>query len=83
MWAKIKAHLWAIAGNSRTILVGYGLEFAGYLDEAKYLDWTSWFGAERGGKLVMVLGGVVIGLRLITTAAVSWQALIDKAPKDV
>lgn len=77
MWRKIKARLWALAGNSRTLLVMYGIEVAGYLDESKYLDWSAWFGAERAGRIAMIIGGVAIGLRIVSKGAVMWQTLED------
>lgn len=70
MWPKIKSYLWAFAGNSRTVLMAYGLEVAGYIDEAKYYDWSNLVGSERAGRIVAACGVVMIVLRIMTKAAV-------------
>jgi len=65
---------WALTGNSRTILVGYAAELLGLLDEAKLLDWSALIGSERAGRVMVVMGVVMIVLRLVTRAAVSFKA---------
>lgn len=76
-WHKLKAHLWCLAGNSRTVLVAYGLEAAGYVDEAKYFDWSSLIGSERAGRVVAFCGGLMIVMRILTKGAVLWQSILD------
>jgi hypothetical protein len=44
------------------------------LDEAKLLDWSALVGSERAGRVMVVMGVVMIVLRLITRAAVSFKA---------
>jgi hypothetical protein len=68
------SRLWALTGNSRTILVGYAAELLGMLDEAKLLDWSALIGSERAGRVMVVMGVVMIVLRLVTRAAVSFKA---------
>jgi hypothetical protein len=68
-WSKC----WALAGNSRTILFGYAAELIGILDEARLLDWSALVGSERAGRVMVVMGAVMIVLRLITRAAVSFK----------
>lgn len=72
-WPDWTARFWALAGNSRTILAGYAVQLLGLLDELKLVDWSSWFGADRAGRITMVLGVMFIGLRLITRTEVSWK----------
>jgi hypothetical protein len=77
-WACFKARLWALAGNSRTMLVAYGLEIVGALDEARYFNWSDWFGVENGGRIAVVCGALMIGMRMVTRGALAWQAQLDK-----
>jgi hypothetical protein len=65
---------WTLTGNSKTILVGYAAELLGMLDEAKLLDWSALVGSERAGRVMVVMGVVMIVLRLVTRAAVSFKA---------
>lgn len=74
---KLKACLWAAAGNSRTMLVAYGLELAGAIDELKYYDWSPLVGSERAGRIVMFLGVVVMGLRFISRTAITFRPLTE------
>ncbi len=73
-WDVFTTRLWAIAGNSRTILLGYAAELLGVLDEAKLLDWSALVGSEKAGRVMVVMGAVMIVLRLVTRAAVSFKA---------
>ena len=73
-WDGLVARLWAIAGNSKTIVVGYAAELLGLLDEAKLLDWSALVGSEKAGRVMVVMGAVMIVLRLVTRAAVSFKA---------
>jgi len=43
------------------------------LDEAKLLDWSALVGSERAGRVMVVMGAVMIVLRLITRVAVSFK----------
>jgi len=72
MLDKIKSWFWAIAGNSRTIAIAYAAELLALLDEAKLLDWSSMLGVERGGRIMAIMGAVMLGLRLITRGAVAF-----------
>jgi hypothetical protein len=69
----VTAYFWALAGNSRTIAVAYAAELLGLLDELKLVDWSSWFGSERAGKIMMAMGVVMVLLRLVTRTAVSFK----------
>jgi len=72
--SKAWSNFWALAGNSRTILAGYAAELLGILDEARLLDWSALVGSERAGRVMVVMGAVMIVLRLITRARVSFKA---------
>jgi hypothetical protein len=73
MIANIKAWLWAVAGNSRTLAAAYAVELLAVLDEAKVIDWSSLLGVEGGARVAAILGIVMILLRLITRSAVSFK----------
>jgi hypothetical protein len=64
----------ALCGNSRTLAVAYAAELLGVLDEAKLLDWSQLLGAEAAGRVMVVMGAVMILLRLVTRTAVSFKA---------
>ena len=68
------ARLRALCGNSRTLAVAYAAELLGVLDEAKLLDWSELLGAESAGRVMVVMGAVMILLRLVTRTAVSFKA---------
>jgi hypothetical protein len=68
------ARLRALCGNSRTLAVAYAAELLGVLDEAKLLDWSALLGAEAAGRVMVVMGAVMILLRLVTRTAVSFKA---------
>jgi hypothetical protein len=72
-WDGFTAWLWALAGNSRTIGVAYAAELLAVLDEAKIIDWSQLLGVESGGRVVAVMGIVMILLRLVTRTAVSFK----------
>jgi hypothetical protein len=69
----LSVRLWALAGNSKTIVVAYAAELLGLLDEAKLLDWSALVGSERAGRVMVVMGAVMILLRLVTRAAVTFK----------
>jgi hypothetical protein len=73
-WPDITAQFWALAGNSRTILVAFAVELLGSFDELKLLDVSAWLGSERAGRVMVIMGLVMIGLRLVTRTAVSWRS---------
>ena len=73
-WEGFVTRLYALAGNSKTIAAGYAAEALGLLDEAKLLDWSQLIGSERAGRVMAIMGAVMIGLRLVTRAAVSFKA---------
>jgi hypothetical protein len=64
----------ALCGNSRTIAVAYAAEILGLLDEAKLLDWSAFRGAASAGRVMVIMGVVMILLRLVTRTAVSFKA---------
>jgi hypothetical protein len=64
----------AFCGNSKTIAVAYAAELLGVLDEAKLLDWSALLGAESAGRVMVIMGAVMILLRLVTRTAVSFKA---------
>jgi hypothetical protein len=64
----------AFCGNSKTIAVAYAAELLGVLDEAKVLDWSQLLGAESAGRVMVIMGAVMIVLRLVTRTAVSFKA---------
>jgi hypothetical protein len=68
------ARLRALCGNSRTLAVAYAAELLGLLDEAQFLDWSALIGAEGAGRVMAVMGAVMILLRLVTRTAVSFKA---------
>lgn len=72
-WDGFTSRLWAAAGNSKTIAVAYAAELLGLLDEAKLLDWSTLVGSERAGRVMVVMGVVMIVLRLVTRAAVTFR----------
>jgi hypothetical protein len=72
-WEPLVARLWAAAGNSKTIVVAYAAELIGLLDELKLLDWSALIGSERAGRVMVAMGAVMIVLRVVTRAAVSFK----------
>jgi hypothetical protein len=64
----------AFCGNSKTIAVAYAAELLGVLDEAKVLDWSQLLGAESAGRVMVIMGALMILLRLVTRTAVSFKA---------
>jgi hypothetical protein len=72
-WDDVTARLWTIAGNSRTIAVAYAVELAGVLDEAKLLDWSTLLGSEKAGRVMVIMGALMIALRLVTRTAVTFK----------
>ena len=73
-WDAFVARLWAVAGNSKTILVAYAVELIGLMDEARMLDWSQLVGAENAGRVMVIMGAAMILLRLVTRTAVSFRA---------
>jgi hypothetical protein len=72
--ARACARLRAFCGNSKTIAVAYAAELLGVLDEAKVLDWSQLLGAESAGRVMVIMGVVMIVLRLVTRTAVDFKA---------
>jgi hypothetical protein len=68
------ARLRGLCGNSKTIAVAYAAELLGVLDEAKALDWSQLLGADSAGRVMVIMGVVMIVLRLVTRTAVSFKA---------
>jgi hypothetical protein len=68
------ARLRGLCGNSRTIAVAYAAELLGVLDEAKVLDWSQLVGADSAGRVMVIMGVVMIVLRLVTRTAVDFKA---------
>ena len=64
----------AFCGNSKTIAVAYAAELLGVLDEAKVLDWSQLVGADSAGRVMVIMGVVMILLRLVTRTAVDFKA---------
>jgi hypothetical protein len=76
VWVLLKgvhARLRGLCGNSRTIAVAYAAELVGLLDEARLLDWSQLLGVERGGRVMALMGAVMLVLRLVTRTAVSFR----------
>jgi hypothetical protein len=71
--ARACARLRGLCGNSKTIAVAYAAELLGVLDEAKLLDWSALLGAESAGRVMVIIGAVMIVLRLVTRTAVSFK----------
>ena len=71
---RASVRLRAFCGNSKTIAVAYAAELLGVLDEAKVLDWSQLLGAESAGRVMVIMGAVMILLRLVTRTAVSFKA---------
>jgi hypothetical protein len=70
---RASACLRGLCGNSKTIAVAYAAELLGVLDEAKVLDWSQLVGAESAGRVMVIMGVVMILLRLVTRTAVSFK----------
>jgi len=68
------ARLRGFCGNSKTIAVAYAAELLGVLDEAKVLDWSQLVGADSAGRVMVIMGVVMILLRLVTRTAVDFKA---------
>src|SRR5262245_45356377 len=68
------AALRGFCGNSKTIAVAYAAELLGVLDEAKVLDWSQLVGADSAGRVMVIMGVVMIVLRLVTRTAVDFKA---------
>jgi ABC-type amino acid transport substrate-binding protein len=71
--ARACARLRGLCGNSKTIAVAYAAELLGVLDEAKVLDWSQLLGAESAGRVMVIMGVVMIVLRLVTRTAVDFR----------
>ena len=71
--ARAGARLRGFCGNSKTIAVAYAAELLGVLDEAKVLDWSQLLGAESAGRVMVIMGAVMIVLRLVTRTAVDFK----------
>src|SRR5262245_10979110 len=63
-----------LCGNSKTIAVAYAAELLGVLDEVKVLDWSQLLGADSAGRVMVIMGAVMIVLRVVTRTAVSFRA---------
>jgi hypothetical protein len=63
----------AFCGNSKTIAVACAAELLGVLDEAKVLDWSQLLGAESAGRVMVIMGALMILLRLVTRTAVDFR----------
>ena len=72
--ARACARLRGLCGNSKTIAVAYAAELLGVLDEAKVLDWSQLLGADSAGRVMVIMGVVMIMLRLVTRTAVDFKA---------
>jgi hypothetical protein len=71
--ARAGARLRGLCGNSKTIAVAYAAELLGVLDEAKVLDWSQLLGVDSAGRVMVIMGVVMIVLRLVTRTAVSFK----------
>ena len=72
-WSRACARLRGLCGNSKTIAVAYAAELLGVLDEAKVLDWSQLLGADSAGRVMVIMGVVMIVLRLVTRTAVNFK----------
>ena len=68
----VNAWFWVMAGNSRTILIAYAAEILAMLDETKAIDLSALIGTERAGRVMAIMGLVMIWLRMVTRNAVDW-----------
>jgi hypothetical protein len=76
LWAVLEgvyARLRGLCGNSKTIAVAYAAEVLGILDEARVVDWSEILGAEAAGRVMVIMGAVMILLRLVTRTAVTFK----------
>jgi hypothetical protein len=71
---RASSRLRGLCGNSKTIAVAYAAELLGVLDEAKVLDWSQLLGADSAGRVMVIMGAVMILLRLVTRTAVNFKA---------
>ena len=53
--------------------MAYAAELLGVLDEAKVLDWSQLVGPESAGRVMVIMGALMILLRLVTRTAVSFK----------
>jgi hypothetical protein len=74
VFERASSRLRAFCGNSKTIAVAYAAELLGVLDEAKVLDWSQLLGADSAGRVMVIMGVVMILLRLVTRTAVDFKA---------
>jgi hypothetical protein len=74
VFERASSRLRGLCGNSKTIAVAYAAELLGVLDEAKVLDWSQLLGADSAGRVMVIMGVVMIVLRLVTRTAVSFKA---------
>jgi hypothetical protein len=72
-WGSFVARVWALFGNSRTIAAAYAAQLLGVLDEAKLIDVSSLIGAEKAGRVLAIMGVVILVLRLVTRGPASYQ----------
>jgi len=70
MWIKFREWFWRVCGNSRTIAIAYAAQILALLDELKLLDWSALLGVERGGRVMAIMGVIMVVMRLITTTRV-------------
>ena len=73
VFERVGARARAFCGNSKTIAVAYAAELLGVLDEAKVLDWSQLVGAESAGRVMVIMGALMILLRLVTRTAVDFK----------
>jgi hypothetical protein len=74
VFERASSRLRGLCGNSKTIAVAYAAELLGVLDEAKVLDWSQLLGADSAGRVMVIMGVVMIVLRLVTRTAVNFKA---------
>jgi hypothetical protein len=74
VFERASSRLRGLCGNSKTIAVAYAAELLGVLDEAKVLDWSQLLGADSAGRVMVIMGVVMILLRLVTRTAVDFKA---------
>lgn len=62
----LRARMWALAGNSRTMAVAYSAALLSVLEMVKVIDLEPLIGASNAGRVVSIMSIVMVVMRVIT-----------------
>jgi len=62
----LRTWMWAAAGNSRTMAVGYSASLISVLDMAKVIDFEPLIGASNAGRVSAIMAITMIVMRVVT-----------------